>query len=165
MVHAHPGSSSPANVARIWKKEDPETPTHTMHMGDRCGLKACFQCIPWMVGTADAHVFQIPSHLHAQQCPVNFHSQQHHQLLFPGGQPSCCWNPLCLCVAGAASAWEFLTLLGAALIQWLMRGRGVGSGAGVGINSSTPFPQVETLSEPQLPSGLPCFPLLPTFKC
>ena len=82
-----------------------------------------------MVGTADAHVFQIPSHLHAQQRPVNFHSQQHHQLLFPGGQPSCCWNPLCLCVAGAASAWEFLTLLGAALIQWLMRGRGVGSGA------------------------------------
>ena len=46
MVHAHPGSSSPANVARIWKKEDPETPTHTMHMGGRCGLKALFSVYP-----------------------------------------------------------------------------------------------------------------------
>ena len=81
------------------------------------------------MGTADADIFQIPSHLRAQQPPVNFHSQQHHQLLFPGGQTSCCWNLLCLCVAGSASAREFLTLLGAVFIQWLMHGWGVGSGA------------------------------------
>jgi len=165
MVHAHPGSSSPANVARIWKKEDPETPTHTMHMGGRCGLKALFSVYPMDGGHSGcSHLSDpFPPSCPATPCELSLP-------IAPTAPLS--WRttflllePACLCVAGAASAWEFLTLLGAALIQWLMRGRGVGLGAGVGINSSTPFPHVEPLSKPQLPFGLPCFPLLPTFIC
>ena len=56
-----------------------------------------------------------PSHPHAHQPPSSFYSQQHRLLPFAGGQPSCCWNLPCLCVPGVGSAWEYLSLLGAAL--------------------------------------------------